>query len=185
MIGHSHKYIRLQIFFIVIAILVLNYSKAFASSRFGATMTQIEMFEKSLEKLYEDIGRHPTSNEGLNLLFKNETNVSGWNGRYTNKAVLPLDGWGNKYIYIYPVKYGNSKYDLYSFGKNQTDDFGEKDDITNWKEIDYTYYKRSVNERLRIIIPNLIKLIVLFILIYFCYRLHKSSSNRKARKPNG
>ena len=75
---------------------------------------------------YLENKRFPTTEEGLKALT-------------TNKYILK-DVWGNEHVYIYPAKYGNKDFDLYSIGVNGKDDFGEIDDITNWKSVNHEYY---------------------------------------------
>ena len=59
---------------------------------------QIADFEKSLELYKLDVGRFPSTEEGLNALVAAPANVTGWNGPYI-KGGLPKDPWGNAYKY--------------------------------------------------------------------------------------
>jgi len=59
---------------------------------------QIADFEKSLELYKLDVGRFPSTEEGLNALVTAPANVTGWNGPYI-KGGLPKDPWGNAYKY--------------------------------------------------------------------------------------
>jgi hypothetical protein len=54
------------------------------------------------------------------------------------------DDWGHEFIYIYPAKYGNLEFDLYSKGADGKDDFGKNDDISNWNGISYWIYNREL-----------------------------------------
>lgn len=104
---------------------------SFSSSIEQATKIQIELFEKAIIEYKNDIGIFPSTDEGLCILHYNIKHNKNWKGPYINKE-LPLDYWNNTYTYIYPSIYGNKKFDIYSFGKNKTNDFGRKDDIANW-----------------------------------------------------
>jgi hypothetical protein len=52
----------------------------------------------------------------------------------------PTDVWHNDLNYIYPSEFGSKEFDLYSFGKNGIDDYGEGDDISNWTSLSTVHY---------------------------------------------
>ncbi len=77
-----------------------------------------------------DTGRFPTTSEGLNVLVS-DPGIKGYNSdAYLDK--LPIDPWGNKYIYISPGLHSKD-YDLESYGKD-CEDGGTSDnaDIESW-----------------------------------------------------
>lgn len=59
---------------------------------------QIADLEKSLELFKLDVGRFPTTEEGLQALSAKPATVSGWNGPYI-KGSVPNDPWGKPYKY--------------------------------------------------------------------------------------
>jgi general secretion pathway protein G len=59
---------------------------------------QIADLEKSLEIFKLDVGRFPSSEEGLNALVTKPDSAAGWNGPYL-KGGLPNDPWGKPYKY--------------------------------------------------------------------------------------
>lgn len=60
---------------------------------------QIADIEKALELFKLDVGRFPTTEEGLDALAKRPASVtSGWSGPYL-KGTLPTDPWGKPYHY--------------------------------------------------------------------------------------
>jgi general secretion pathway protein G len=60
---------------------------------------QIADIEKAMELFKLDVGRFPTSEEGLDALAKRPASVtSGWSGPYL-KGTLPADPWGKPYHY--------------------------------------------------------------------------------------
>lgn len=83
----------------------------------------LDMFEM-------DVGRYPTSEEGLASLRANPSSLPGWKGPYLKKE--PKDPWGRPYVYKAPGIHNND-YDLYSMGTNGVDDNGAGDDIGNWQ----------------------------------------------------
>ena len=54
------------------------------------TLIQIKDLEQSLEMYKLDVGRFPTTDQGLNALMQKPSGVVGWNGPYLKSAV-PLD----------------------------------------------------------------------------------------------
>lgn len=62
---------------------------------------QIADLEKSLELFKLDVGRFPTTEEGLQALSVKPTSANGWNGPYI-KGSVPSDPWGKPYKYISP-----------------------------------------------------------------------------------
>jgi general secretion pathway protein G len=77
---------------------------------------QIESFGKALDQMRLDIGRYPTTAEGLKSLMEAPAGVSKWSGPYLAKA-LPLDPWGKAYIYKSPGTQGRD-YDIISYGSD-------------------------------------------------------------------
>lgn len=59
---------------------------------------QIADLDKSLELFKLDVGRYPTSEEGLEALVKKPGSVNGWNGPYL-KGGVPSDPWNHPYRY--------------------------------------------------------------------------------------
>ena len=60
---------------------------------------QIADIEKAMELFKLDVGRFPSSEEGLDALVKKPGSVtSGWSGPYL-KGTLPTDPWGKPYRY--------------------------------------------------------------------------------------
>jgi general secretion pathway protein G len=101
-------------------------------ARITAAATQIAQIEAALDAFEIDLGRYPTTSEGLRALtHKPTTDSDGWTQPYLRRDV-PRDPWGNEYQYRYPGTYNQHGYDLYSFGPDGK--LGGGDDITNWSE---------------------------------------------------
>ena len=77
---------------------VLNY---LGESKAKAAKIQLESFASALDLYYLDLGRYPSSNEGLGALV-HASNTSGWNGPYLRGGALPNDPWGHPYLYRSP-----------------------------------------------------------------------------------
>jgi general secretion pathway protein G len=92
---------------------------------------QIKELEQAAELFKLDVGRFPTSQEGLQGLVTQPAGVNGWNGPYLRKG-LPADPWGNPYRYENPGKHG--EIDIYSLGAdNAPGGAAENADIGNWQ----------------------------------------------------
>ena len=97
-----------------------------------ATATQIELFGTALDSLRLDVGRYPTTAEGLDALVSQVSGLEEWNGPYLKKSKIPLDPWHNAYIYESPGT--NGDYDIISYGADKMVG-GEKEnkDIVSWQ----------------------------------------------------
>lgn len=98
-----------------------------------AAKTQISQLEVALDSFEIDLGRYPTTVEGLRALVQKPTTDSeGWKQPYLQRQEIPKDPWGNDYIYKYPGQYNEFGYDLYSNGPDGKQ--GGGDDIVNWSQ---------------------------------------------------
>ncbi len=129
--------IELLIVMIILGILAAlvgprMFGKVGKSKQKGAKM-QISLFETSLDTYRLDMGSYPDTDQGLPALREEPTGAKNWDGPYLPKEI-PLDPWGNPYIYICPGEHGD--YDIISHGLDGNpggDD--EKSDIVNWKNL--------------------------------------------------
>ena len=79
--------------------------------------TQIRMLKGALETMRLDLGRFPSSEEGLQILVSPPSDGATrqrWRGPYLDGQV-PIDPWGNPYQYD-PRGRENNPFTLYSFG---------------------------------------------------------------------
>lgn len=98
----------------------------------SAAHSQIELFGTALDSFRLDVGRYPTTAEGLNALITQVSGTDNWNGPYLKKIEIPLDPWNNPYIYESPGK--NGDYDIHSLGADKSEGGeGENADIVSWK----------------------------------------------------
>ena len=91
---------------------VLNY---LSESKAKAAKIQIESFASALDLYYLDLGRYPTTNEGLAALTQGN-NAPGWNGPYLRGGVVPNDPWGHSYLYRSPGQ--RAPYEIVSLGSD-------------------------------------------------------------------
>lgn len=99
-------------------------------SQVQAAKLQIGMIEEALDAFRLDIGRYPTTQEGLAALVTNP-GTEGWDGPYLKKTT-PLDPWKRAYQYQSPGTHGD--YDLFSYGADGAPGGeGENKDVTSWE----------------------------------------------------
>lgn len=95
---------------------VLNY---LTDARIKATRLQIEALTSALDLYFLDTGRYPAASEGLNALMRRPGNTNQWNGPYLKGDTLPLDPWGNPYVYRSPGE--RAPYEIISLGSDGRD----------------------------------------------------------------
>src|SRR3982074_999006 len=107
---------------------VLNY---LAESKVKAAKIQIESLSSALDLYYLDVGRYPSTSEGLAALAQQPGGVQGWNGPYLRSGAVPSDPWGHTYGYRSPGEHGS--FDIVSHGANgQEGGLGTAADIVSW-----------------------------------------------------
>ncbi len=96
---------------------------------------QIKNFETAL-KLYKiDNGSYPTTEQGLESLIEKPATgqipAKYREGGYLEQKKIPLDPWGNPYIYVSPGVHGD--FDILSYGGDGKEGGDGKDaDIKSW-----------------------------------------------------
>lgn len=103
-------------------------------SRTQAARTQIEQFGVQLDLYRLDNGSYPATEQGLAALWQRPTTPPeprAWKGPYSKKAI-PLDPWGNPYLYRSPGEHGD--YEIVSWGADGKEGGeGENADVTSWQ----------------------------------------------------
>jgi general secretion pathway protein G len=108
-----------------------RYFAQVGKSQVKAARAQIEAFDSALEQYRIDVGHMPTSEQGLSVLNAAPPGEQSWSGPYLKKTI-PLDPWGNAYIYSLPGTHGG-EYDLLTYGKDgRQGGTGENADLGNW-----------------------------------------------------
>jgi general secretion pathway protein G len=91
---------------------------------------KIEQIGGQLELYKLDVGRYPTTQEGLGALLAAPSGVANWNGPYIKDAKLLKDPWTRDYVYRSPAEKGG--YDLLSLGADGKEGGdGENRDVRN------------------------------------------------------
>ncbi|MFM7275337.1 MAG: type II secretion system major pseudopilin GspG [Gammaproteobacteria bacterium] len=86
------------------------------SSKVKTAGTQVKMLKTALQTFRLDIGRYPSTEEGLTVLSTRPQGgeLAAWAGPYLEEA-LPVDPWGNPYVYRNEPA-GEQEFTLYSLG---------------------------------------------------------------------
>ena len=100
-------------------------------AKLKATRAQIELLGTALDTFRLDIGRYPTTEEGLQALRQKPATLDRWDGPYLKKE-LPEDPWGKPYMYKSPGDHG--PYDIISYAADGVPGGeGDNRDITSWE----------------------------------------------------
>ena len=81
----------------------------------NVTRVQMVMLATAIDAFASDVGRYPTSQEGLAALVQQPVEIQTWRGPYLRKQIPP-DGWGNPYHYLMANSSAGESYVLESFG---------------------------------------------------------------------
>jgi general secretion pathway protein G len=107
-----------------------KYFSQIGKSEVKTARAQIVAFEKALQQFRVDVGRYPSTEQGLQALLTKPANTSKWDGPYLEKT-LPVDPWGQPYVYVSPGEHGDV--DISSTGRDgRPGGDGLDADITNW-----------------------------------------------------
>ena len=117
---------------IVLGIVGGNFIGRGEKAKADAAKIEIGQIGQALDLFKLEIGRYPTSQEGLQALVSAPPGVNGWNGPYWKKSQLPKDPWSNEYRYAAPGQHG--AYDVISYGADGREGGeGVDKDITSWQ----------------------------------------------------
>ncbi|MEO0387313.1 MAG: type II secretion system major pseudopilin GspG [Pseudomonadota bacterium] len=90
---------------------------------------QITGFATALDTYLIDVGRFPTTDQGLDAL-RRDPGDPNWRGPYLRKDI-PLDPWGGSYVYRAPGRSGG--YEILSLGADGLEGgAGDAADIESW-----------------------------------------------------
>jgi len=93
---------------------------------------QIADLSAALDLYRLEVGRYPSTSEGLDALVDNPGNAPNWNGPYLKKKDVPKDPWGYDYHYRSPGQHG--PFEVYSLGSdNAQGGEDEAQDVASWE----------------------------------------------------
>ncbi|TET32895.1 MAG: type II secretion system protein GspG [Planctomycetota bacterium] len=127
--------VELMVVIVIIGILagvvVTNIGNRGEDSKIERAKVDIMAIRDAMDFYRIDTGSFP---EKVEDLVEQPADVAGWKGPYLRDGEIPIDPWGNPYVY--ERCYDNPKYEfkVISWGPNKEDDEGKGDDITNIKQ---------------------------------------------------
>ncbi len=69
------------------------------SSKVDTSLSQVRMLKSAMGTFRLDVGRYPTTEEGLVALAFKPASLKRWRGPYV-EVLVPNDPWGNPYVYV-------------------------------------------------------------------------------------
>ncbi len=115
------------------AIVAPKFTNRAKEAKITQARTQISQFSTALDAFNIDLGRFPTTTEGLDALVEKPTGLDKWREPYlSRRTTIPLDPWGKPYIYKCPGQHNQYEFDLSSWGPDMK--AGGGDDIDNWSD---------------------------------------------------
>ena len=120
---------------VLAALVAPNVFGHLGTAKDSAARAQMEMLGAALDAYRLDNGHYPTTVQGLEALRTQPTmepRPRNWRSPYLRRGV-PLDPWGNPYVYISPGEANPHGYDLSSYGADGVPGGeGENADIRAW-----------------------------------------------------
>jgi general secretion pathway protein G len=102
---------------ILAALIVPRLIGRAGDAKISAAQSNLAAMGRLLETFRLDVGRYPTTEEGLQALREAPADAEGWKGPYMTRPI-PLDPWNNEFMYEYPGVDGDDSYLLYSYGSD-------------------------------------------------------------------
>lgn len=101
---------------IVLGIVGGNFIGRGEKAKADAAKVEIGQIAQALDLYKLELGRYPTTQEGLQALVSAPTGAANWNGPYWKKAALPKDPWNNEYRYVSPAQ--GAPFEIISLGSD-------------------------------------------------------------------
>ena len=125
---------------LLVVMVIIGLLAAYVAPRYFAQVgkseaklarAQIDALEKALDQYRADVGRYPSTEQGLAALMARPGQEPRWAGPYL-KRDLPSDPWGRPYQFVNPGVRG--EIDVFSFGPDgQPGGEGSNADIGSWQ----------------------------------------------------
>ncbi|MEO5784236.1 MAG: type II secretion system major pseudopilin GspG [Casimicrobiaceae bacterium] len=99
---------------IIMGIVGGNFIGRGEKAKADAAKVEMGQIAQALDLYKLEVGRYPTTQEGLQALIQAPAGVTNWNGPYWKKTAVPKDPWGNDYKYNSPGS--SSPFEIVSLG---------------------------------------------------------------------
>jgi general secretion pathway protein G len=100
---------------VVLGVVGGNFIGKGEKAKADAAKIEIGQIGQTLDLYKLEVGRYPSTQEGLQALIAAPPGVSNWNGPYWKKTTTPKDPWGNDYRYAAPGQ-NNAPFEISSYG---------------------------------------------------------------------
>jgi general secretion pathway protein G len=133
--GRGFTLLELMVVLLILALLASiaapQVMKHLSKAKSETAKIQVDALTASVNYFQLDIGRYPTTQEGLKVLVERPNNEAKWDGPYVQKKDSLIDPWGRPYLYKQPGQHRDI--DIYTLGSDGKEG-GEGDarDIGNW-----------------------------------------------------
>ena len=98
------------------AIFIPKLGDFVSSTETKVARSDIYEFKSALGLFRADVGRYPTTQEGLAALVRPPRGLQGWHGPYLARKDIPTDPWKHAYVYRCPGEFAS--YELASYGRD-------------------------------------------------------------------
>jgi len=116
---------------IVMGIVSQNFLGKSDEAKSKAAKIEINQIGQALDLFKLEVGRYPTTQEGLQALLTAPSGVTNWSGPYWKNGKLPTDPWQREYKYVSPGN-GGKQYEIVSLGADGKEGGeGPNRDVTN------------------------------------------------------
>jgi len=118
---------------LLVAFVAPQALKTLGSAKTSIAKQEITEFGSYLERFALDVGRYPTTEEGVAALTDKPADVDNWSGPYIKGSSSQKDPWNHPWIYRSPSsRPGQRDYDFCSAGpQGKGTEPGENDVICN------------------------------------------------------
>lgn len=99
---------------VVMGVVGGNFIGKGEKAKADAARIEIGQIAQALDLYKLEVGRYPTTQEGLQALVQAPAGANNWNGPYWKKSSVPKDPWGNEYKYASPGS--TAPYEIVSLG---------------------------------------------------------------------
>ena len=120
--------VAVAIIAILSAVVVTGLIPKLQEAKVSAAKSQISVLYQAVVDFHMKMGRLPDENVGLSELVENTANDPKWK-RFLEADEVPLDPWGNEYVYIME---SDTDFQIISYGADgQEGGEGNNADISN------------------------------------------------------
>jgi general secretion pathway protein G len=135
---HLYKGFTLLELMVVLLILALlasiaapRVTKHLRKAKVQTARIQVDALAAAVDSFVLDVGRLPTTEEGLSALVTRPTSTDAWDGPYVMKRDSLIDPWSQPYLYKAPGR--DREFEVYTLGADaKTGGEADATDIGNW-----------------------------------------------------